>query len=97
MCLPGDERLFWTRKMKVYQNESTLGTEKNKTKKVGQKTETEITIKWLGSAEKVRVGRVTGNRHIFYFGLIYSFIFDTLGPNSLQCALIHSEPYVIPG
>ena len=46
---------------------------KYKTKKVGQKTETEITIKWLGSAEKVRVGRVTGNKHIFYFGLINTF------------------------
>ena len=55
--------------MKVYQKESTLGTEKTKPKKSDKKTETEITIKWLGSAEKVRVGRVTGNRHIFYFGL----------------------------
>ena len=60
---------FWTHKMKVYQNESTLGTEK-KPQKSRKKTEMEITIKWLGSAQKVRVGRVTGNRHIFYFGLI---------------------------
>ena len=60
----------WTNKMKVYQNESTLGPKKQNKKKSDKKTETEITIKWLGSAEKVRVGRVTGNRHIFYFGLI---------------------------
>ena len=30
-------------------------------------------IKTLGSLGKIRVGRVTGNTHIFFFGLIVSF------------------------
>ena len=30
----------------------------------------EMTIKKLGSAYKFRVGRATGNEHIFLFGLI---------------------------
>ena len=30
----------------------------------------EMTIKKLGSAYKFRVGRATGNKHIFLFGLI---------------------------
>ena len=30
----------------------------------------EMTIKKLGSVYKSRVGRSTGNEHIFYFGLI---------------------------
>ena len=29
----------------------------------------EMTIKKLGSVYKFRVGRATGNEHIFYFGL----------------------------
>ena len=28
-------------------------------------------IKTLGSLGKIRVGRVTGNAHVFFFGLIY--------------------------
>ena len=31
----------------------------------------EMTIKKLGSAYKFRVGRATGNEHIFLFGLSY--------------------------
>ena len=30
-------------------------------------------IKTLGSLGKIRVGRVTGNTHISFFGLIYHF------------------------
>ena len=30
-------------------------------------------IKTLGSLGKIRVGRVTGNTHIFFFGLIKAF------------------------
>ena len=33
----------------------------------------EMTIKKLGSAYKFRVGRATGNEHIFLFGLITIF------------------------
>ena len=31
-----------------------------------------MTIKTLGSLGKIRVGRVTGNTHIFFFGLMTS-------------------------
>ena len=33
----------------------------------------EMTMKKLGSVYKFRVGRATGNEHIFYFGLTRSF------------------------
>ena len=31
-------------------------------------------IKTLGSLGKIRVGRVTGNTHIFFFGLIQFYL-----------------------
>ena len=31
-------------------------------------------IKTLGSLGKIRVGRVTGNTHIFFFGLIRDYV-----------------------
>ena len=34
----------------------------------------EMTIKKLGSVYKFRVGRATGNEHIFYFGLIVTML-----------------------
>ena len=34
----------------------------------------EMTIKKLGSAYKFRVGRATGNEHIFLFGLMLLFV-----------------------
>ena len=36
-------------------------------------------IKTLGSLGKIRVGRVTGNTHIFFFGLTVSFL-DSMIP-----------------
>ena len=38
----------------------------------------EMTIKKLGSAYKFRVGRATGNEHIFLFGLIWAIFEDIL-------------------
>ena len=40
----------------------------------------EMTIKKLGSAYmyKFRVGRATGNEHIFLFGLMWKYIYKTV-------------------
>ena len=35
-------------------------------------------IKTLGSLGKIRVGRVTGNTHIFFFGLMSEFLDEFL-------------------